>query len=383
MPTFLDYAKVYGQKSFTEQVLNSIDLAIFNELGYLPLGQGQALVQPISLQELKEDFLASGQTLTYSFSITKERIALLETVLAAPRYQGIRLASYINDVDPEFEKQFAAMVIELPSINHHQVIFRGTDETFIGWKEDFKMTYLDEIPAQRQALVYLRKILEASPFTYTVTGHSKGGNLALYAASCLSEGLQAKIDQLVLFDAPGLHDRILASPGYQRISGKVLCLRPKDSIVGSVLKNDIPSYFIESKAIGTFQHNIASWEMEGKDWKFASGQSELSRAMEFTFGQWTQELSQKELKTIFDTVFDLFLENDVDTLDELQADVLRSARTIMAAFSQLPADKRQLLSKPAISLLSIFIKSRFQQVNPPSLDHVSDKIKGLFGPMEK
>ncbi len=59
MPTFLDYAKVYGQKSFTEQVLNSIDLAIFNELGYLPLGQGQALVQPISLQELKEDFLAA------------------------------------------------------------------------------------------------------------------------------------------------------------------------------------------------------------------------------------------------------------------------------------------------------------------------------------
>lgn len=175
MPTFLDYAKVYGQKSFTEQVLNSIDLTIFNELGYLPLGQGQALVQPISLQELKEDFLASGQTLTYSFSITKERIALLETVLAAPRYQGISLASYINDVDPEFEKQFAAMVIDLPSINHHQVIFRGTDETFIGWKEDFKMTYLDGIPAQRQALVYLRKILEASPFTYTVTGHSKGG----------------------------------------------------------------------------------------------------------------------------------------------------------------------------------------------------------------
>lgn len=105
--------------------------------------------------------------------------------------------------------------------------------------------------------------------------------------------------------------------------------------------------------------------------------------MEFTFGQWTQELSQKELKTIFDTVFDLFLENDVDTLDELQADVLRSARTIMAAFSQLPADKRQLLSKSAISLLSIFIKLRIQQVNPPSLEHVSDKIKGLFGPMEK
>ncbi len=380
MPTFLDYAKIYGEKSFSELTLNSIDLAIINELGYLPLGQDQSLERPVSLQKLKEDFDASGQSVVYSFSVTKERVALLETVLDAPRYQGLSVRAYINDIDPQFEEQFAAMVMELPAIHHHQVVFRGTDETFIGWKEDFKMTYLDEIPAQRQALDYLQKILQENEETYTLTGHSKGGNLALYAASCLPEHLQARIDHLLLLDAPGLHDHILESPGYKTISPKVLCLRPKDSIVGSMLKHDIPSSFVESKALGTFQHNVSKWEVEGVDWKWASGQSELSRAMEVTFSQWTEELSQEELKTIFDTVFDLFLENDVATLDVLQADVLQSARTIMTAFSQLPAEKRQLLGKSATSLLSIFIKSRLQEVEVLKLDQLSDKLKGILGP---
>ncbi|WP_165329038.1 Mbeg1-like protein [Streptococcus tangpeifui] len=383
MPNILDYIKNHGEKTFSDLMLNSIDIAIINELGYLPLGEQLHLTQPVTLQALKEDFQASGKKVHYSFTVTKQRVELLKAVLAAPRYQGLSLVSYINDIDPQFEKQFAAMVLSLPNINHYQVIFRGTDETLIGWKEDFKMTYASEIPAQRQALAYLIKILEASDCRYTVTGHSKGGNLALYAAANLPEDFQARIDQLFIFDAPGLHNRVLHSQGYQAIRDKVLCLRPKDSIVGSMLKNDLASCFIESKAIGTFQHDVATWEVNGTDWQFASGPSELSQALEETFSQWTQELSKQELKILFDTVFDLFLENDVATLDDFQADILKSAKTIMTAFSQLPADKRQLLNKSALSLLSIFVKSRFEQLNFPNPKQLSEKWRNLLGEREE
>ena len=70
------------------------------------------------------------------------------------------------------------------------VVFRGTDDTLIGWKEDFHMTYMDHVPAQKRAASYLHHVMKEFPKgRFLVAGHSKGGNLATYACSYLPDSL--------------------------------------------------------------------------------------------------------------------------------------------------------------------------------------------------
>ncbi|MFC3931287.1 Mbeg1-like protein [Streptococcus dentapri] len=378
MPTILDYVKENAHKDFGELSLNSVDIAVLNELGYLPLGEGVDLNQPVSFQTLKKIFFAHDQVLAYSFTVRKERVDLLYAVLEAPRYQGLQLLSYVNEIDSEYEKQFAAMVVELPKIAHRQAIFRGTDETFIGWKEDFKMTYMSEIPAQRRAKQFLIESLEQAPYKLVLSGHSKGGNLALYAASQIESSLQNKIDQILILDAPGLHDRILESQGYQLIKDKILAIRPKESIVGVMLSSDVPSLLVDSKELGLFQHNVSAWEITGSHWKLAQGQTALSQTLEVTFRVWTHELSKQELKALFDTVFDLLLDNNITSIDVFQTDVLKSASLLLGALSKLPADKRRVLTKSTTSLLEIFIKSHREQLTLPSFKSLSGQFKNFF-----
>ncbi|MGT2928689.1 Mbeg1-like protein [Streptococcus dentasini] len=373
MPTLLDYINNNAQTSFASLPLNGLDLALMNELGYLPLGEGQAQAASIALQDLQEKF--ASDSVAYSFIVNKQRVAIFQAMSKAPRFKDLQLSHYVNSVDAEYEKQFAAMVMELPHISHCQVVFRGTDETLIGWKEDFKMTYMSEIPAQRQAALYLRHILLDGSGPVILTGHSKGGNLALYAAAHLPAALQARIKQIFIFDAPGLHEHVLKSAGYQAIRHKICSIRPKDSIVGSMLNNDITSTFVDSKAIGVFQHNTTTWEIDGHLWKIADGQTALSQALELTFRKWTQELPNQELKIFFDTIFDLFMENDLATLDDLKADVLKSTSLFTSALSQLPVEKRQILTKSTISLLELFMKSRVSQLRLPKIKLLLDPLK--------
>lgn len=375
MTTIIDFVKTFGQVSFEDMPLSTIDMVMINELGYLPLDQwledssktgsiaqlGQAIIGRYQLQK------------DYSFTVNRDRIELLEAMSQAERYQELSFSHYVSILDKDFEKQFAAVVMEIPSLDYAQVIFRGTDETFIGWKEDFKMTYMSEIPAQRQAKSYLTELLaEDRQKKVVVTGHSKGGNLGLFAASQVEASYQEQISYVLLLDAPGLHEAVLDSPGYQAIRLKVCALRPKDSIVGSMLNNTIKGIFVESQVPGLMQHNVMTWEIIGTAWSLVAGPSELSQALEVTFREWTKELGKPALKIYFDTIFDLFLQNDLDSIDEFRQQLLTNIRKILLALGQLPADKRQHLTDSTLKLLSIFVKSSASQVGLPKITAPKD-----------
>lgn len=125
------------------------------------------------------------------------------------RYKNLKLFGYVNDIDLEMQKQFAAMVYKI-NLDTYVIAFRGTDDSIIGWKEDFHMTYMEHVPAQQTAVHYVQKVMKAFPkATFILTGHSKGGNLATYASSQVEPALQDRIKQIYSFDAPGLTIRLL------------------------------------------------------------------------------------------------------------------------------------------------------------------------------
>lgn len=377
MTNFCDYVKQNSRNSFADLPLNEVDIACLNELAYLPLGDW------LGQEQLALDKVALGQFRDYEktlqvdldFLITKERWNLFQAVLDSKRFEQLHLSYYTNEVSSEFERQFAAMMLEIPEIGHRQLIFRGTDDSLIGWKEDFQMTYMREIPAQRLAVTYLKHYLETTEGQLIISGHSKGGNLALYAASQQSSGQQERIQKIYLFDAPGLHQTVLSSPGYLAVRGKVVAIRPQESIVGIMLSSDIQVHIIESLKFGMEQHLMANWQVNSTGtFVKAKESTALSQALEKTFKVWTEELSSQELKIFFDTFFNLFLDNGIDSLNDFLkwdtgiaqklGDVFKDLRTLDEA-------KRQLMWKS----LSLLVKT----FNQTSFDHQKAKFdKGEF-----
>ncbi|WP_270757796.1 Mbeg1-like protein [Streptococcus infantarius] len=356
---YLDYNK---NRSFKDFAFNEADILCLNELGYFCFEELDASIdfsKEVNLHEVLMPYVTGEKPFNHSFLVTEERVKLLQKVVASKRFVNLNLSDYVNDVDAEYERQFSAMVFTLPEINHHQLVFRGTDDTMIGWKEDFKLTYVQEIPAHRSAVAYLEAYFEKYAGKVTVSGHSKGGNLALYAVAHVNDLLREQIEKVYMLDAPGLQEKGLESDGYKAIRERVTVIRPEESIVGIMLYNDIEPIVVKSNASGIMQHAVTSWQFnEGTgELILAERQTDLSQNLEKTFKQWMKELSSQELKILFDILFDTLMSSGIHSINDVTIDREFGAKlaTSIASFYSIGTEKKLLLAKSAKLFLQAFV----------------------------
>ncbi|MEX2803788.1 Mbeg1-like protein [Streptococcus sp. H31] len=358
MATIFNYLQQHKNTSFSELPLNELDVLSLNEIGYLNFDEWLTddfdFTKEVTLYHLWEDYQKKheGQELAYNFLFTKERIDIFRLMLSGKRFADLRLEAYINEINTEFEKQFSAMVFKLPHIHYRQLVFRGTDDSLIGWKEDFKLTYMREIPAHRSAVVYLTKALAALPGPITVSGHSKGGNLAVYASTYIKADLQQKISAIYMFDAPGLHSSVLQSQGYQAIRSKIRLIQPQEAIVGVMLDMDVEAAVIASSSFGIGQHKVTNWQVDTANnllLPAAEGLTDLSLNLGKTFKKWTNELSNQELKILFDTLFDTVMTSGIISLNDLSFNTASGRKLVnaVATFHSIDSRKKTLLLKSA------------------------------------
>ncbi|MCO4593708.1 hypothetical protein Si066_00610 [Streptococcus infantarius subsp. infantarius] len=356
---YLDYNK---NRSFKDFAFNEADILCLNELGYFCFEELDASIdfsKDVNLHEVLMPYVTGEKPFNHSFLVTEERVKLLQKVVASKRFVNLNLSDYVNDVDAEYERQFSAMVFTLPEINHHQLVFRGTDDTMIGWKEDFKLTYVQEIPAHRAAVAYLEAYFEKYAGKVTVSGHSKGGNLALYAVAHVNDLLREQIEKVYMLDAPGLQEKGLESDGYKAIRERVTVIRPEESIVGIMLYNDIEPIVVKSNASGIMQHALTSWQFneETGELILAERQTDLSQNLEKTFKQWMKELSSQELKILFDILFDTLMSSGIHSINDVTIDREFGAKlaTSIASFYSIGTEKKLLLAKSAKLFLQAFV----------------------------
>lgn len=362
MATINDYLDYNKNRSFKDFAFNEADILCLNELGYFCFEELDASIdfsKEVNLHEVLMPYVTGEKPFNHSFLVTEERVKLLQKVVASKRFVNLNLSDYVNDVDAEYERQFSAMVFTLPEINHHQLVFRGTDDTMIGWKEDFKLTYVQEIPAHRAAMAYLENYLEKYAGKVTVSGHSKGGNLALYAVVHVNDLLREQIEKVYMLDAPGLQEKGLESDGYKAIRERVTVIRPEESIVGIMLYNDIDPIVVKSNASGIMQHAVTSWQFneETGELILAERQTDLSQNLEKTFKQWMKELSSQELKILFDILFDTLMSSGIHSINDVTIDREFGAKlaTSIASFYSIGTEKKLLLAKSAKLFLQAFV----------------------------
>ena len=363
MGIIFDYLDQVAYDSIYETPFNELDMLMLTEITYLPFDQIVSdQISPDCTCRLFEAAEKMPQDL--SMLVTKNRLKLLEKIASSTRFKNIKLMGYVNDIDPDVQKQFAAMIFKIKP-ETYVLTFRGTDDSIIGWKEDFHMTYMDQVPAQKTAVNYLRKAMDALPGQFILTGHSKGGNLASYAASQIEPEYQERIQIIYSYDAPGLNHSVITSQGYQTISDKIKRYIPQGSIVGMMLETPKQAQIVKSTAIGGLaQHDTFTWQISGQTFVLLDNLNPDSLQVDRTLKNWVDSVSDEELKDFFDLFFGLILDAGISSINDLTK--LENFNKILAVFENANAltdQEREMLTRLAKLLVDMRYQSWKDDIN--------------------
>ena len=358
MSTIFDYLKEVTYDSIYDRPFTELDVLALTELTYLPFGhivpQGDTTGIPVRLSDAME--LIERTT---NFIVTNQHLHLVDELATSKRFKNIKLLNYVDEYDPDVQKQFAAMTYRL-TMDVYLVIFRGTDDTLIGWKEDFHMTYMDHVPAQKRAASYLQHVMKEFPKgRFMVAGHSKGGNLAAYACTYLPDYLFERVDAIYCYDAPGLNKAIIETEGYQRVAHLIHRFVPQGSIVGMMLEVPEPATIVKSRAFGGFaQHDAFTWMVEKDTFVTLDQTSPDSQQTDETLKQWVREVPDSQLKKFFDTFFGLFLDDGITSINDLMD--LKNFSKIKEIFQNaqdLDPTEREMLERLAKQLIDTRVQA--------------------------
>ena len=224
MPNINNYVAKYKNISFRRRGLTPLDIMAVNELSYVALGEVVSeefdFKKACRIKDILYYYMEHENELkTNNILFPAKRVKLLKLMASSRRYADVQLCGCKEDIDYLKERQFCATVIKVPGIKTF-ISFRGTDDNVVSWKEDFKMSYMSKIPAQKLACKYLEEALDNLSGSFILTGHSKGGNLAIYSAANINEAFRERIEGIYTYDAPGVHTSVLESEGYKAIRSK-------------------------------------------------------------------------------------------------------------------------------------------------------------------
>ena len=251
MANLKDYLVWRGEFPLSVSPWNEVDALLAAVLSYLNF-HGLQDHRGWTLEEAKRiDLLIESQDKTFA-----SRKAVYEAMADSIRCGGWRMHHFIAVTDVEISMQFSAVCIDLPD-GTMAVAFRGTDNTLVGWKEDFNMAYQPVVPAQEAAAYYLKRAAEINDRPLRLVGHSKGGNLSVYAATCAAEAVQNRIQEIYSFDGPGLCREMAENPGYAKIREKIRSYIPQTSIIGMLMEYYRPYTVVRSSASG-ISHGCSS-----------------------------------------------------------------------------------------------------------------------------
>jgi hypothetical protein len=304
MADMLDYLAWRGDIEFPQMPVNAVDALIFSTLSYIDF---KDIVpdnpdQSISLQQAAEGLLSLAEP--EKRTRVKKDLELLQAAAKSARFDNIKMTFYRSILIAEEDTQFAAVTIFLEDGSAY-IAFRGTDSTLTGWKEDFNMSFQSSIPSQHLALEYVQEFAAAHPVPLWMGGHSKGGNLAVFAAAKCGELLQKRIVEVYNQDGPGFSEEMMQDAGYRNILPKLRSYVPQSSVIGMLLEHEEPYTIIKSNQVGIMQHDPYSWQVLGPDFLRVEELTADSRFLDRTFKHWLSQMSNEERGAFFDTVFEL------------------------------------------------------------------------------
>lgn len=347
MGNLFDYLSWRGDLSFNAVPVNPVDALIFSALSYIDFtgivpGNPE---NPISLSVAADAFLSLADAQVRVR--VKNDLQLLRAAADTPRFRNARLTLYRSKLIPEEETQFAAVTFLLDDGTAF-LAFRGTDYSLVGWKEDFNMSFQDSVPAQREAAAYAAEAALRLPMLLRLGGHSKGGNLAVYAAA--KAAVQHRILEVYNLDGPGFTENMMNDTGYLAIVPKIQTYIPESSIIGMLLEQRDEYQVIKSRQVGLLQHEPYSWEVQAGHFEYAEDISRVNRFADKAITSWIQDMTPEERGALVDAIYQVLSAGGASSVGQLL-----HPKNILSIFKTLGTNEetRKLLTGEMIDFLKV------------------------------
>ena len=331
MTNIIDYAQ--GETAtFAEKAFNPVDSLILSQLSYVEFKElipdAAEEVAPARLAEIikEENFSRLFDEVWYPESNQK----LCAALAASPRFRDMQLSQYVTKLDLEKEKQFSAVTCLLDDETAY-VAFRGTDANIVGWKEDFNMAFLSPIPSQEAGVAYLKHIARWFPGALIVGGHSKGGNIAVYAAAKCGAQIQERILRVFCHDSPGFRAGVFQGEEYVNIEERIHKTLPHSSLIGMLLRNREEYLVVKSGRFGIMQHDPFSWSVSGDDFSYATHVARGAAQFDRTFGAFLGAMTDERRELVVETLFQVVGTTEAVTVGDLTDSWFKSARAMIEA----------------------------------------------------
>ncbi len=316
MANLFDYLDWRGDLDFRMIPPNPVDALVFSTLAYINFSGivPEAVDGWVGLQEAAKGLFVVPNV--EGRLRIRNDLELLRRCAGTKRFGSCKLGFYRDVLIREQETQFAAMTFLL-SDGSAFVAFRGTDYTMTGWKEDFNMSFQEVVPAQLAAEAYLREFAEVCTNPLYICGHSKGGNLAVFAGAKCGESIQRRIVGVYNNDGPGFQQSMMVDAGYQAIVPRIFTYVPQSSVIGMLLEHEEPFIVVKSTQVGLMQHDPYSWSVLGGDFVQQEEVTAESRFIDRALKNWLADMSIEDRNTFVDTVFEVIETSGVDSTRDL------------------------------------------------------------------
>lgn len=391
MGTMNSYLDEYGGYNFVEKAFNEIDGLILAHLSYYVYDgvvPGIKENKPAASTEYIREHMDEKNfvSVTWEEELNKE---VFYKILETRRFRSMKANFYVNDVDKEQDLQFSAITFLLGNGDIY-LAFRGTDDALVGWKEDFCMAYRTPIEAQKKSAEYVEFVIhqfsKKRNARFYLGGHSKGGNLAAYAAMCCDRKLKHKIGKVFDFDGPGFRPDFMETLDYASVKHKILKLVPKESFVGMLMQDDAENALeytlIESTQIGLLQHVPLSWCVEGDS--FVRAQSNVPERKELydRMNQWIYGLEREKVGDFLDNLFGMIAVTEAETLTDLRTpspERLKKMRLVREAYHEMDEEMKGILWEMTIMVAELLAKDQHERIQRWKLiERTRSRMDGLL-----
>ena len=340
MSNVCDYVKWRGDLSIEQSEFNEIDNLILSRFSYFPFDKIIKENEVVTIKELSERF--KKQDIRKLPILWKDDVDLFPLMGESERFGKLLATKYINKIDQEQEKQFAAITVLMPD-NTIFVTFRGTDDTLVGWKEDFNMSFKAHIASQRDSAQYVNEIAKRYKQKIRIGGHSKGGNLAVYAAAFANKTVKNRIINVYNNDGPGFIEEITDTNEYKEAINKVHTYIPQSSVIGRLLNHEEKYTIVQSVQKGLMQHDLYSWQLEGKKLVSLAEVTNESQFVDKTLKEWLKEIEPKQREIVIDAIFEIINTTDANSFKEIKERLFTDVRLMLKKYQSLDDESKKMI----------------------------------------
>lgn len=368
MGNIMDYISWRGDLTFAQSPFNEVDNLILACFSYVNLDRIPAVTRQkgIELKKLVKEFkkLHTIKELEADKSFIRLAPFMMFEMAESVRFGNCVIRNYVNEIVTEAEQQFSAVEIVLDDGTSY-ISFRGTDDTIIGWKEDFNLS-TGVVPAQERAVEYMQRISDKASGMLRVGGHSKGGNLAIYG-SVMCKSVHDKILEIYSNDGPGFSKEFQESPETAEMMPKIIRIIPEYSIIGTLLEHEKQPIIVASTSRGLLQHDGFSWEVQGPGLVRRDSLNKTALRFVEILHKWIDGMDMEQKRLLIEDLFATLQASGYENLSEVQSGGIKSLAAMVKRLDKFAPESRGMMQE----LLTAICGGWLEQLQENTKDKLS------------